>query len=145
MLVANNTLVGLDDWAFAIGYDSARFSGAVDGLRVVNNILDIGSTRAFGITSALPSSVQIDYNLIRTSGQLVLLPDGRNTHSLATLTSWTGFQAHGLTGDPGFADAAGGDYHLTAGSPGIDAGVRVAGVTDSWAGSAPDIGRFERP
>ena len=54
-------------------------------------------------------------------------------------------QAHGLDGAPGFMDAAGHDYRLTSGSPGIDAAIPVPGVSDPWTGTAPDIGRYERP
>ena len=54
-----------------------------------------------------------------------------------------------IAGDPLFADAANGDYHLTAGSAGEDAGQTLAFVPDDSAGtarpvgSAYDIGAFE--
>ncbi len=35
------------------------------------------------------------------------------------------------------------DYHLTKGSPCRDAGIEISGVTDSFYGTAPDIGAFE--
>jgi hypothetical protein len=35
------------------------------------------------------------------------------------------------------------DFRLVAGSPAIDAGVVIPGITDGYAGSAPDIGAFE--
>jgi hypothetical protein len=45
---------------------------------------------------------------------------------------------------PGFVDAAGQDCRLTSASPAIDVGIRVPGVTDTWAGDGPDLGRYER-
>ena len=54
-----------------------------------------------------------------------------------------------IAGDPQFIDAANGDYHLMAGSPGEDAGQTLGLVPDDFArtarpvGSAYDIGAFE--
>jgi hypothetical protein len=50
---------------------------------------------------------------------------------------------NGRAGDPLFVNAAAGDYRLQAGSPGIDAGLRLPGINDTYQGSAPDIGAFE--
>jgi parallel beta-helix repeat protein len=147
MLVANNTFVGIEGFVFSIGTDSGRFSGALDGLRVVNNLVDVEDTgaRIFGLTTDLPANVRIDYNLTRTSGQLARLPDGRTTSDPDTFTTWTGYQSNGVSGDPRFVDSSADDYAVRATSPAVDAGIRVAGVTSAWSGSAPDIGRFERP
>ncbi|MBI5533863.1 MAG: right-handed parallel beta-helix repeat-containing protein [Deltaproteobacteria bacterium] len=54
------------------------------------------------------------------------------------------------TADPKFVDAAGGDLHVQAGSPAIDQGATIAGVTVDYdgvsrpQGAAYDIGAFER-
>ena len=56
-----------------------------------------------------------------------------------------------LTTDPKFVNAAGGDFHLQAGSPAIDAGQTLAEVTNDFAygvrpwpaGGAYDIGAYE--
>jgi parallel beta-helix repeat protein len=147
MLVANNTFVGIQGFVFSIGTESSRFAGALNGLQVVNNLVDVQNTgaRVFGLTTSLPSSVRIDFNLARTSGQLAMLPDGRTTSDPATFTAWTGYQANGVSGDPRFVDSGSDDYAVRATSPAVDAGTRVAGITTAWSGSAPDIGRFERP
>lgn len=60
----------------------------------------------------------------------------------------TGHETHGLFGQPVFVDQASGDYRLTEGSPGIDAGVILKVFNDEnspWAyqGGAPDIGAIE--
>ena len=48
-----------------------------------------------------------------------------------------------VTSDPRFVNASGGDFHLQAGSPAIDAGRQIPGITDGFAGNAPDIGAYE--
>jgi hypothetical protein len=47
------------------------------------------------------------------------------------------------SGDPLFADTANADFHLQPSSTAIDAGEVIEGVTDGYAGSAPDIGAYE--
>ncbi len=47
------------------------------------------------------------------------------------------------SGDPLFADAANGDFHLQSTSTAINAGEVIAGITDGYVGSAPDIGAYE--
>ena len=54
-------------------------------------------------------------------------------------------QQHNFTtGDPGFADAASGNFQLAAGSPAIDAGMPIPPYTDGFTGAAPDQGAYER-
>jgi len=64
----------------------------------------------------------------------------------ATIGAWrtaTGFEVAGKSGDPLFTNAAAGDYSLRAGSPAIDAAIRLPGVNDAFSGAAPDIGAWE--
>ena len=146
MVVAHNTFHDLDGFVFAIGTDSSNFSGSIAGLRVVNNIVSVTGTGAkvFGLTTALPDSVSIDHNLARTIGTYASLADGRSTSDPATFSTWTGYQRHGLSSSPGFVDGSAHDYRLKSTSPAVDAGVPVPGISDTWAGDAPDLGRFER-
>jgi len=66
------------------------------------------------------------------------------------MDSGTGTQLqNNLTTDPKVINAAGGDFHLTAGSPAIDKGVTLAAVPNDFDagkrpfGAAYDIGAFE--
>jgi hypothetical protein len=52
--------------------------------------------------------------------------------------------SHNFSGkQPGFVDAANGDFRLRSDSPCIDAGMIVPGVTGRFAGKAPDLGAYE--
>lgn len=42
-----------------------------------------------------------------------------------------------------FADPYAGDFRLKKGSPALDAGVVIPGVTDGFAGTSPDLGAYE--
>lgn len=57
----------------------------------------------------------------------------------------TAYTSHGseVTSSPGFVNETNRDYHLVANSPAKDAGVVIPGITDGYAGSAPDIGANE--
>jgi Right handed beta helix region len=146
MLIAHDTFVDLDGFAFSIGVDSQRFSGGLDGLRIVDDIVSFtgSGAKVFGITTELPASVVIDHLMARTSGVYATLPGGRSTRSAATFTSWTGFQRHGSTATARFVSVAGHDFHLRPSSAAVDAGIVVAGVSTPFHGHAPDLGRYER-
>jgi hypothetical protein len=46
--------------------------------------------------------------------------------------------------DPLFTNLATNDFSLQAGSPAVNAGVVIAGVTDGYLGTAPDCGAYEK-
>ena len=54
----------------------------------------------------------------------------------------TNFQAN-LHTDPGYVNPDAGNFQLQAGSPAINQGTVIAGVTDGYQGAAPDIGARE--
>jgi parallel beta-helix repeat protein len=147
-LVAHNTLDGLDKFAIGVNHEAPNFGGAVDGLRIVNNILVNG--RAFSIDSELPSDVVIDHNLVwpsagaRHGSQVAFYePVGRGTADASQFRAWSGYQEHGVTAEPGFVSRNDRDYRLEATSAAIDAGVSLSLPGDVVIHAKPDLGRFE--
>ncbi len=146
-LVAHNTFDGLDRFAYDLSHNAGTYGGSIAGLRILNNIVFNG--RAYSIDTALPSSVVIDYNLFYTAGStayegqyLAYVVGQGNTSNLAVFRSWTGYDLHGLSANPAFVNPAARDYHLTTQSPAIDRGLNLG---EPFAGTAPEIGRYEVP
>jgi hypothetical protein len=48
-----------------------------------------------------------------------------------------------VSSDPLFVNASAGNFQLQASSPAIDFGIPISGITDGYAGSAPDAGAYE--
>jgi Right handed beta helix region len=147
-LVAHNTIDGFDQFAFYVvdGTQGVAYGGSIANLRIVNNILNGG--RAFSIATSLPASVQIDYNLVYNVGSTAAY--GNHVAYVAgvgqfdTLTAFaaaTGYEKHGVFGNPRFVNRSRRDYRLTAGSPAINRGIIV--LSDGYAGTRPDLGRYE--
>jgi parallel beta-helix repeat protein len=145
-LVANNTFVGIQYFVFDISSFKADFGGSIEGLRILNNVVSVSTGNVFRLETALPASVVIDYNLYldtATDKFGSTVPAAYQT--MALFAAATGYEAHGLSGDPLFVNAAQNNYHLGVGSPAIDSGTILAGVTDGFNGSAPDRGYVEAP
>jgi hypothetical protein len=147
MLLASDTLVDLDDYALMVGSDSRLFSGSIDGARVVDMLMVTADAAApLVVTSALPADLVIEHTLLWNDRGPIGRVDGTGeTSDLARLQRWTGQLASSVNAPPRFVDRRAHDYRLSAGSPAIDAGVAVPGVTDVGAGSAPDLGAIETP
>jgi hypothetical protein len=54
-----------------------------------------------------------------------------------------GTVSNNIGGDPRVEDPLSYDFRPRAGSPAIDAGTEIPGITDGYAGDAPDIGPYE--
>jgi parallel beta-helix repeat protein len=143
-IVANNTFYGLQYFVFDISDHTASFGGSIEGLQVVNNVVSISDGKVYGLESALPASVVIDYNVVHDSGAgyfATNLSDGYTTFAEFQLA--TGLDVHSSSADPRFKAPRTGDFTLTAGSPAIDRGIQIAGVTDVFDGLRPDCGYVE--
>ena len=147
MLLAADTLVDFDDYALMVGTNSPVFSGSLDGARVVDVLLVAADAGApLWVTSTLPGDLVIEHALLwNDRGPIGRVEGAGETRDLARLQRWTGQLASSVQAPPLFVDRRAHDYRLSAGSPAIDAGVAVPGVTDAWAGSAPDLGAIETP
>ena len=55
----------------------------------------------------------------------------------------TGAEKNGFNADPKFTDFSHNVFHLATGSPAIDDGWTISGLTDGFLGAAPDLGRYE--
>jgi parallel beta-helix repeat protein len=143
-IVANNTFYGLQYFVFDISDHTASFGGSIEGLQVVNNVVSISDGKVYGLESALPASVVVDYNVVHDSGSgyfATNLGDGYATFAEFQLA--TGLDLHSSSGDPRFKAPKATDFALTPGSPAIDRGIQIAGVTDAFAGLRPDCGYLE--
>ena len=144
-VVANNTFAGVQDFVFTLQHAVGTYGGSIDGLRIANNVISVVNARVYSVDSAIPASVRIDYDLINItgSGYLAQMVGNGSTRSLATFNSWRGDAAHAILGDPLFANPADHDYTPRGGSPAIDSGVVIDGVTNGHNGAAPDRGALE--
>lgn len=143
--ILNNTFYDLDDWVFTISPNMGSFGGSIEGLVISNNVMYMKAGKVYAFMTAMPANVSIDRNVVYHAGggTLAYVAGRGSTSSLATLNGWTGFEASGINSDPRFRGPATYDLQLTAASTAVDAGLRFAGITDGFAGSGPDIGRYE--
>jgi len=143
MLIAHNTLRDLD-FAFAVGPDSETFSGSIEGLTILANIVDLHASGGtlYGLFGPLPASVAIDHDLVRTTGTVARIGEEVIT-DFPVFQARTGFEANGRWGDPRFTGPD--DPTLRAGSPAIDSAPDIPGLDEAWSGAAPDRGALERP
>ena len=113
--------------------------GSGTGNKLYNNTIYNCPLRGIRVgTSAV--NCEIKNNIIRNSGTPNIQDGGIGTVLLTNVTA----------ADPLFVNAAAGDFHVTVGSPAIDAGTTLAIVTTDFdlisrpKGSAYDIGAYER-
>ncbi|HEX3218560.1 MAG TPA: right-handed parallel beta-helix repeat-containing protein [Candidatus Limnocylindria bacterium] len=141
-LVAQNTLYGMDAWVLQFrNRPGTGFAGSLENLTVVNNILS--GAIALYVLDPLPASSKVDFNLVDSRVGVQARSEGRYINSLSQVQSLLGIQRSGRYGPLGLVDPEQQDVHLKAGSPAIDGGMRLPGINDDFAGTAPDIGRFE--
>jgi parallel beta-helix repeat protein len=131
--IFNNTISG--NGRYGIGNDSSTY------MLVKNNI--IANNGRAGIHDRQNSSThEIDYDLYYMNGDVFI---GSGTYSsVSSLSSYKGYEKHGVSGNPLFNNVSQMDYSLKLGSPSIDAGADISG---ELLGSSPstDILGTARP
>ena len=85
----------------------------------------------------------LDYDdLYTTEPDRFVIFEGKTFANLAEMQK-AGYEAHGISADPKFADPAKGDFSLRPDSPCVDKGLHIPGINDDFAGAAPDMGSHE--
>lgn len=144
MVIANNTI-----WAMVpsiyVSKGDGYGTGSTAGFVFVNNIVVSTDNQLFYIGPSWDASAVVDNNLYWTPVSLSRFGyiAGVYYKTLADWQSGSKGDTRSRWGDPLLVDPTGGDLRLSAGSPAIDAGRVVSGITDGYAGSAPDIGAHE--
>ena len=124
--------------------------GNSTGVTIANNISvdnGINSPRSHGnilVDASSTAGTTMDFNLVylTTPGKL-LVWSSSSYSSLAAFRSATGQETHGIQANPKWIDALGGDFHLRAGSPAIDAANSAASGQPSL--DVKSIGRVDDP
>jgi hypothetical protein len=138
MLAYNNS-------AYGCAYGTL-FIGRSPGTIARNNILvsPKANANALKIVRPEPPVANLDHNLLFTPGST--RPVTLDGVGLQTWAQWRsrGYEQNGLNVDPAFVDPARGDLKLRAGSPAIDKGTAVSGVTTDTEGtSRPQGGGYD--
>ncbi|HJT97836.1 MAG TPA: hypothetical protein VJ696_05930, partial [Rhodanobacteraceae bacterium] len=90
-------------------------------------------------------ALDLDYDDLFSSGGAALVSwYNTNYPTLASVQAKLGQELHGISADPALANPAGGDFTPNAGSPLLDRGVPIPGVSDAEPDGQPDIGAVER-
>jgi len=111
-----------------------------------NNIW-CGNVMGFECWENPPSPMDFDYDdlyVSDTNAPLALLAYHSRYNTLEDIQKRLRWLKHGLSTDPKLADPGQGNFHLADGSPCVDAGSPVQGITDGrFLGKAPDMGAYE--
>ncbi len=136
-VVENNTILIASDGRWGL-----NITDGATGTAVRNNVLyNNGSTRgSIEVSADSRSGLVSDYNAVMNR----FSTDGGNT--VQTLAQWrtaTGQDAHSFTTTPAalFANPAGNDYHLKAGSPAIDTGTPTGAPATDFEGDPRPLGK----
>jgi hypothetical protein len=118
--------------------DSTMIVNSASNHQIYNNTLIAENVYSYAIWDSAPTlsdnGVVVRNNIMRVGAALSCMP-GCQDHSLV----WDGVS--GSATDPLFNNAPAADYSLKAGSPAINAGVAIPGITnDSRSGAQPAIG-----
>lgn len=133
-----------------ISYDNGG-SGMLDtwrnagqsGYNVLKNNIFMNNALA-NLTVNSAQVTGLDHNIYyQTNGAPIALFNGTNYNSLSAYQNASGMDNNSLEANPQFVDLSNYDFHLSNGSPAIDAGDPSNPGGETVQGSAPDIGVFE--
>jgi len=154
-IVANNTFYDMNERAGGDYRGMVTVSGEPVALQIVNNLF-YGSVPASQLvlscvtfSGTSEEGVTMNHNLyfLEQADQRMVTVNSLGSFQMADWADYrssTGFDADSPTpANPLLAAPQTNDFSLQAGSPAIDAGMTVAGITDGYAGTAPDIGAME--
>jgi len=151
-VIVNNTFV---NWGFVLGYQSDGILSAIsrNNLFIAANGGPIWQQSSGGTRSW---RTDLDYDGYDWTGGFAFNYAGNQLGSLASLTSATGQESHGIRidratcfstfnvpGGPPLTTIPPQMMTLNAGCPAVDAGVVVPNLSDGYTGSAPDMGAYE--
>ena len=121
-----------------------------NGVNFRNNIIAAALTTILCIQVQTNAGTNFVYNY-----NLFYTPSGASANRWSwnggANTTWANWKSQSsqdanspAPANPNFTDAANDDFTLQAGSPAIDAGTVITGVTDGYLGAAPDCGAYEK-
>jgi hypothetical protein len=137
--VCHNTV-----WPNLNGAPSVYPSGPYSNVQFRNNIMCSRGTQVVADDAGESQSGNFfNGDLLYTTYSSMFKWKGTNYSSITAIRSGTGFEMNGKSGDPLFTAASSLNFMPLAGSPAIDAAVRMPGINDIYTGLGPDIGAFE--
>ena len=121
------------------------------GLTVHHNAIDNCTDSGIRLNWAASNNLICNNTLYNTTNAMQAWLNGYTQsgnvtrNNLSTTANWIGnTQSNNLvTSSPGFVNAGAGDFRLTAGSPAVNYGTPISGITDGYVGAAPDAGAYE--
>lgn len=162
-LIAHNTFANNSEYDYLAVLGGFEVTGP-SAIRLYNNIFYNDNPAMGGTLIYMAAGVQLEadhnlyYNPYREEDLICWaradedLCASKDTLADGAWFAQTGQDEHSLYADPLFVDAAGGDFHLSADSPAVDAGMSgdmmPTGDLDGAprpVGAAPDLGAYERP
>jgi hypothetical protein len=150
MTIANNTVwntkASITTPLVWFGPGDTFGNGSTAGLVFANNILAtasggglIGSGLPWGVSARIDHNLYYRYGANSYFGWMYKTP----CNDMACWQVASELDGRSIAADPALADLTHQDGHLQATSPAIDRGMAILGITDGFAGAAPDIGRWE--
>lgn len=121
-IVTNNTLFQND---LGGNYNGELLITQLENSQITNNIFYLSNQNFLMGNDRSQPNLTFDYNLVYSTAAANTIEAYWNSTDLTGLTSIyaaTGSNSHSAFGDPNFTNAGGGDFHIAANSPAVNAG-----------------------